>query len=400
MSEEESIARLRRLGLNLYESRAYLALLRTKQLTAKGVGQSAMIPQSRTYDTLESLTRKGFALATPASPTTYVPVSPEEILTACYNNERKKIQNHATRVQEEAQGSLDIIHDACQALIRDLPSLPTQEIGDRDRLWVLQSRENIESTLAWLIKEAKYSVLRITKPPEPRSREPLDPFYIVGMENQNFVYDALRRKVEMRWLSLAREIPTFLGLEIREPPERRYLERDQDITEKFLLVDNCSVLLNLHDPMSPVYGSVALAMQSRVVSSIFLDHFEKLWKHGKSLGDVLPRMKSLVEELCGNLREAGLGRTEVALYRTLARTGAITMDVLTREMAKRKVQPQETSLACERLIKLGLVIRGGALRLLMVEHPIAVRASMASIRAKLGSGVELTTRRQFSGKNL
>jgi len=400
MSQDETISRLKTLGLNLYESRAYLALLNSKQLTAKEVGQSALIPQSRTYDVLESLTRKGFALATPASPPSYVPVSPSKVLGSYYDSERKKIQERATRVQEEAQAKLDVIRDAYVTLTKEYATSSGGEGMVRDRVWVIQKRENIESTFIGLIKEARSEVLRITKPPELTSKEPVDPFYIVGMENQKFLYDALERKVKMRWLSLTREIPAFLGLEVGEPPERRYLERDQDITEKFLLVDNHSVLLNLHDPLSPAYGYVALAMQSRAVSSIFLDHFEKMWDRGKPLVDVLPKMKELVEGVCKELAEAGFGKTEVSVYRTLAKVGAMAPDVLAREMMRKKVQPQNTSATCDGLIRSGLVHREKVLKVLMVEQPANVHKMLAEGKPKPSGRTRFTTRRPSSGKNL
>jgi sugar-specific transcriptional regulator TrmB len=400
MSQDETISRLRTLGLNLYESRAYLALLNSKQLTAKEVGQSALIPQSRTYDVLESLTRKGFALATPASPPVYVPIAPSKVLSSYYDAERKRIQERAVKVQEEAQAKLDVVRDAYLTLTKDYAAAAGEESQVRDRVWVIQKRENIENAFVELIKEAKSEVLRITKPPDLKSRQPVDPFYIVGMENQKFLYDALERKVKMRWLSLTREIPTFLGLDVSEPPQRRYLEREQDITEKFLLVDNHSVLLNLHDPMSPAYGYVALAMQSRAVSSIFLDHFQKMWDKGKTLRDVLPKMKELVDEVCTELGNVGFSKTEVSIYRTLAKAGAVTPDVLAREMMKRKVQPQETSVSCDRLIRSGLIHRENVFKVLMVEHPANVRSPVGEGKLKPGVAARLTTRRPFSGKNL
>jgi sugar-specific transcriptional regulator TrmB len=399
LSEEDSIARLQTLGLNLYESRAYLALLNSKQLTAKGVGQSALIPQSRTYDVLESLTRKGFALTTPASPPSYVPVPPGKVLGSYYDIQRKKIQEHATRIQEEAQGKLDIVREAYLALTKDFPAVPTGKGPEWDRVWVLQKRENIENTLVGFIKDAQSEVLRITKPPELKSNEPLDPFYIIGLENQRFVFDALERGVKMKWLSLAREIPTYLGLSVGEPPERRYLERDQEITEKFFLVDSQSVLLNLHDPMSPAYGYVALAMQSKAVSSIFRDHFEKMWEKGRPLGEVLHSMRSLVDEACTKLKEMGFGKAEVAMYRTLSKSGAVTQDVLVEEMTKKKINRQDALALCGRLIRLDLIHKDSAHRLLMVEHPSNVMASMSAGRLKPDSVGKFTTRQTSSGKN-
>ncbi len=391
MSEEESISRLRKLGLNLYESRAYVALLNAEQLTAKGVGQSALIPQSRTYDVLESLTRKGFAMATPTSPHSYIPVPPAEILGSHYDSERKKIQERVAILNEEAQAKLEGVREAYLALTKDYTNAPRERGPESDRVWVLQERKNIERTLVGLIRDSKSEVLRITKPPELKRSASLDPFYIVGLENQQFVSDALQRGVKMKWLSLAREVPTYLGLDVSEPPERRYIESDEDITEKFLLVDNHSVLLNIHDPLSPTYGSVALAMQSKAVSYIFRDHFEKIWKKGKPLRDLLPKMKKSVDDLCAELAEKGLGKAEVTLYKTLARLGATTQDVLSKEMTKKKFQFQDTPSLTGKLVRMGLVHRDEAHRLLLVEHPLSVRASMSAGKLKFDSGARVTT---------
>lgn len=399
MSEEDSIARLRTLGLNLYESRAYLALLDRKQLTAREVGRSALIPQSRTYDVLESLTRKGFALATPASPPSYVPVPPGEILGSYYNSERKKVQGHVAKILEDAQSKLEAVREAYLSFTRDFPSASGGSGFDTDRVWVLKQRENIENALLGLIKDSNSEVLRITKPPDPKTNRPLDPFYIVGLENQRLVFEALKRKVKMKWLSLAREIPTYLGLEVTEPPERRYLEREQDITEKFLIADGHSVLLNLHDPLSPGYGYEALAMKSRAASSIFRDHFEKMWKKGKPLADVLPKAKKSVDDLCETLSGMGLKGAEVALYRTLARLGAVTQDVLVTEMAKKRVNQQVTVARCNALIRAGLVYKDSAHRLLMVEHPDDVRASISAGTLDLAPVQKITTSAGASGTN-
>jgi len=222
--------------------------------------------------------------------------------------------------------------------------------------------------------------------------EPLDPFYIVGMENRKFLYDALKRKVEMRWLGLAREIPTFMGLEIEVPPERRYIENEQEITEKFLLVDNRSVLLNLRDPASPKYSSIALSMQSRAVASIFLDHFEKVWRTGKPLEDVLPKIEHYVRDAVSLLKEVGFGRTEVLVYQTLARRGALNNAIIVSELAKKKIQPQDSSAACDKLLRLGLLHRDSTYRLLVVEHPTKVKEAITSGKiSALGSG-RITTR--------
>jgi hypothetical protein len=267
-------------------------------------------------------------------------------------------------------------------------------------VWVIQNRENIESAILTMIQEAKSELLRVTKPPEPRRKHPFDPFYIVGMENRRLVFEALERGVRMRWLSSAREIPSFVGLEIKEPPERRYLEDDDAVTEKFFLVDSREVLLNLRDPGSQAFGSVALMMRSTAASSIFLEHFEKMWEKGRPLREVLPRVRLLVDDVCAELRELGLGRTEIKLLKVAARVGASSQDVLLSEMAKKKVGAEDTLASLAKLIQLGFMHRDSTVQLLMVENPANIRDSIERGAVTLdGYPRGYTTRPAISGKN-
>ena len=389
---------MQKMGLNLYESRAYLALLVQRTLNAKALGNSARIPHSRTYDVLESLTEKGFTISKPTSPTTYVPVPPGRILTSCYNSERKKIQVPATKVQEAAAEKLEELRDAYQSLAKELPNITVEQNTAKEEILVIQKRENIERVMVTLIQEAKSELLRITKPPEPRTRQQFDPFYIVGMENRKFVFDALERGVRMRWLSLEREIPSFVGLEVSEPPYRRYLEDDDDVAEKFFLVDSEELLLNLHDPLSHAFGSVALMMRSKAAASIFLEHFEKMWERARPLGEILPRVRSLVDEACAKLGGLGLGRTEIQLLKAAARTGASSQDVLISRMARRKVGVVDALASLEKLVKLGLMHRDSALGLFIVEHPATIMDSIEEGAVDIGAqGRGRTTRPASSG---
>ena len=52
---------LRRAGLTIYESEAYLALVTQRELTAEEIAKKTSIPITRVYGTLEELVQKGFA---------------------------------------------------------------------------------------------------------------------------------------------------------------------------------------------------------------------------------------------------------------------------------------------------------------------------------------------------
>lgn len=367
--DNRTIAGLQRLGLNLYESRAYRALLLKRQASAKELGHIALIPQSRTYDILESLSKKGFAMTTPSSPRLYSAVPPEKVLPSYYRIRKQEAQSIVTRIQSEAEKKLDELQEAYSNLMKDLPGTARQDLSMPQPVWVVEGREAIESSILSLIRDAKTEHLRITRPPELKSNLPLDPFYIVGVENQRFVEEAVRRGIKMRWLSLSREIPTFLGLEVTEHPERRYFERDEDVPEKFVVADSETVLLNLRDPVSQSFGSVALLMHSEGASSVFREHFETMWAKSKPLDSILGKAEKLVHDVLARMKELGFRKTEIAIFEALSRIGASAEATLREERKVRKMPSSEVSASLTRLLKAGFVHRNGALRLIMVENP-------------------------------
>lgn len=376
--EGDAVSGLQALGLNLYESRAYVALLAGGQRSAKEIGQVAMIPQSRTYDVLESLATKGFAMATPSTPKHYTPVPFDRVLPSQYNARKQEIQLQAAKAQEEAQARLDRLSSIFSRLMEDLKSSGRPASRVPEPVWVVEGRENIERTIVSLIQGAKSDVMRITRPPDLGENEPFDPFYL-RMVNWKYVSEAANRGVRIRWLTLEREIPSYPGLKVIEPPERRFFEHDEDIAEKFFLADGESVLLNLYDPRLSGFGSVAMLMHSESACAVFREHFETMWDKARPLKEVLPEVRARVSETCTKMREAGYSRAEVTVYKGMAEIGGCTDGEFAVEMRKRRLREPESSKAFAKLEAAGLVYRNRALGLAMVETPAKVMASLKSL---------------------
>lgn len=70
---------LKEIGLNTYESKVYIALLKKHPATGYEISKIANIPQSRTYDTLKTLEQKKIIITTNTKPAEYSPVKPKEI---------------------------------------------------------------------------------------------------------------------------------------------------------------------------------------------------------------------------------------------------------------------------------------------------------------------------------
>ena len=76
---EKLVDCLKEIGLNTYEAKVYIALLKKYPATGYEVSKLAGIPQSRTYDTLKVLVQKQIITSTNDKPISYTPVKPTEL---------------------------------------------------------------------------------------------------------------------------------------------------------------------------------------------------------------------------------------------------------------------------------------------------------------------------------
>lgn len=76
---DEIVEKLKELGLNEYQSKVYLALLKKYPATGYEISKLSNIPQSRAYDTLKALENMHIAIASNTKPITYTPIKPKEL---------------------------------------------------------------------------------------------------------------------------------------------------------------------------------------------------------------------------------------------------------------------------------------------------------------------------------
>src|SRR3989338_8673497 len=73
-------------NLNIYEAKVWLALLSKGIASAREVADLSGVPRSRTYDVLESLEKRGFAITKIGKPVKYISVKPTEVLEKIKSN--------------------------------------------------------------------------------------------------------------------------------------------------------------------------------------------------------------------------------------------------------------------------------------------------------------------------
>ena len=125
---------LQRVGLNKYEAEAYLALLAEGPLTGYELGKRSSVPLSKSYETLERLTRRGLALVQPGDPPRYRAEQPERFLAQ-------------TRADQES---------VLTALSTALAGIP--RANPAEDFWVVRGRGNVLDQARALIGEARRSI--------------------------------------------------------------------------------------------------------------------------------------------------------------------------------------------------------------------------------------------------
>lgn len=76
---EEIVEKLKEIGLNGYEAKVYVALLKKFPATGYEISKLANIPQARAYDTLKALETAQIVTSSNTKPITYTPIKPKEL---------------------------------------------------------------------------------------------------------------------------------------------------------------------------------------------------------------------------------------------------------------------------------------------------------------------------------
>jgi sugar-specific transcriptional regulator TrmB len=108
--DEEFALYLHEMGLSEYEASSYLALLQQGTSTAKMIASTADIPQSRVYDVLDDLERKGFVTVQPGRPKKFGPIEPEIAVSQYTDYRRQQLEaeiDHTRKIGDQFVNDLD-----------------------------------------------------------------------------------------------------------------------------------------------------------------------------------------------------------------------------------------------------------------------------------------------------
>lgn len=138
--------------LNIYETKVWLALLGKGVASAGEIAEISGVPRSRTYDVLEGLEKRGFAIVKLGKPVKYLGVKPKIVLEKLKNN-----------VQKEAKDRIDGLSKVKItdefAKLESLYNVGMSPVKREDVSLALKGRSNISNHLREIMLNAKKEVI-------------------------------------------------------------------------------------------------------------------------------------------------------------------------------------------------------------------------------------------------
>ncbi|MFH1587882.1 MAG: helix-turn-helix domain-containing protein [Candidatus Diapherotrites archaeon] len=125
---------IKQLGLNEYESKAYVALLNSGTSTAGVVSEKAGIPRARVYDVLVSLQNKGFISHKPVKPVKYSAFPLKKVLVFVKSRKEHDMKTHFSE--------LDSIVSSLQSQLQEHP-----ENAFNESAVLIAGKKNINSII-------------------------------------------------------------------------------------------------------------------------------------------------------------------------------------------------------------------------------------------------------------
>lgn len=150
-------------GLNIYETKVWLALLSKGVASAGEIAEISGVPRSRTYDVLESLEKQGFAMQKIGKPVKYLAVKPTNVI-------EKLKKNVLTKTQEKIGVLSKIKNTSEYKELESLHSSKTELIKNQDISTTVKGRLNINSQISDLMSMASKRVIICSSTEEIKKR--------------------------------------------------------------------------------------------------------------------------------------------------------------------------------------------------------------------------------------
>ena len=142
-------------GLNIYETKVWLALLGKGIASAGEIAEMSEVPRSRTYDVLEGLEKQGFAIMKLGKPVKYIAVKPNVII--------EKLKSNTIRNADEKIKILGGLRETKEYTeLEQLYNVGIQPVRHEDISGAIKGKSTIYNHIKEILENSKKEVIVCT----------------------------------------------------------------------------------------------------------------------------------------------------------------------------------------------------------------------------------------------
>lgn len=244
--------------LNIYETKVWLALLSKGVASAGEIAKLSRVPRSRTYDVLETLEKKGFAIEKLGKPIMYLGVKPRGILERLKNSVRKDADekiNYLSNIKDTEEFSA----------LEEMYKKSSEPMKKEELPLSLKGKSMISNYIREILNKASKEVLICNDAEDMRSKLSVFRKTISLLKKSNIgVKIALSGDDDS-----IKELSEILGIKIKKIP----------VAAKFFIVDRKEILFYLSREGE---DENAIWIGSEFFTKAFSDLFEVVTKNFKN----------------------------------------------------------------------------------------------------------------------
>src|SRR3989344_5102566 len=217
-------------GLNIYETKVWLALLGKGVASAGEIAEISGVPRSRTYDVLESLEKQGFAIIKLGKPVKYIAIKPNIII--------EKLKSNAVKNADEKVKTLAKLRDTSEYQeLEQLYTVGILPVRHEDVSGAIKGKSTIYNHIKDVLENAKKEVLICTNVDEIKNKSR---FF-------SSIFDRLNKNGIKIKIALSGNEKEIKKINIKHKIKAKPIHIDA----KFYIADNDQVLFAISNGNSP-----------------------------------------------------------------------------------------------------------------------------------------------------
>ncbi len=243
--------------LNIYETKVWLALLSRGISSAGEIAEVSGVPRSRTYDVLESLEKRGFAIEKLGKPVKYLAVKPSVVI--------EKLKNNTITYAEEKVQILSKLKDTKE--YEELQTLHTtgiEPMKNHELSSSIKGRSNLYSQLRDTMESAENSVYVATSSYELMSKQKMFSDVFDKLKKRNVDIKVIVSDDEIEAKKLSKKFGVLI--------------KSKSIHARFLMADRKELIFTLKPTNVHEDYDYAFWINSEYFTNSLAYMFELAWK--------------------------------------------------------------------------------------------------------------------------